>query len=173
VSVNRGLAVLCVAVGAFAALPAAQALACENGGARPGAVPEHTYARAVACIVNEQRARAGLAALRYDRRLARAASGYPEAMVREGFFAHVSPEGSTLGQRARAAGYRSGTLGETIAWGSGELSTPAAIVDAWMHSPPHRAVLMSGAFRRIGLGVASGAPTHVPGAATVTADFGG
>ena len=146
---RRGLALLCLASFVLLALPA------------------------VECLVNEQRAGAGLAALAHDRRLARAARQFSSTMVRQHFFDHVSPGGSTLSTRARAAGYRGGVLGETIGWGAGSLATPGAIVRGWMASPPHHAILMSGAFRRIGLGVAMGSPAGAGGAATVTADFGG
>jgi uncharacterized protein YkwD len=170
---SRGLVSLCLAVGAFAVLPAAQALACAHDDAHPGAVSKRGYAHAVRCLINVERARAGVSALHADRRLARAASGFSSAMVREGFFDHVSPDGSTLSSRARGAGYSGRALGETIGWGSGDLATPAAIVDAWMHSPPHRAVMLDRDFRRVGIGVETGAPSHVADAATVTADFGG
>jgi uncharacterized protein YkwD len=135
-------------------------------------VSARAYNRAVECLVNEQRAAAGLPALAHDRRLARAARRYSSTMVREHFFDHVSPEGSTLGQRAHDAGYAGGTLGETLGWGEGDLATPSAIVAAWMASPPHHAVLLAGAFRRIGLGVAAGSPAGAPASATVTADLG-
>jgi uncharacterized protein YkwD len=157
---------------AFSLIPTATAVACDADEARAGSVSSLTYARVVECVVNEQRAQAGLTALRHDRRLARAARRFSESMVAERFFAHISPAGSTLGERARAAGFDGSTLGETIGWGSGELATPAAIVEQWMNSPPHREIIMSGGFRRVGLGVASGSPAGVPGAATVTADFG-
>jgi uncharacterized protein YkwD len=169
----RGLAVLCLAVVAVLALPIASALACADADAQPGTASDRAYTRAVECLVNEQRAGAGLGALGHDRRLARAARRFSTAMVRQRFFDHVSPEGSTLAGRARAAGYSGGTLGETIGWGTGVLATPAAIVRAWMDSPPHHAVLLSRAFRRIGLGVAQGSPEGAGQAATVTADFGG
>jgi len=169
----RSLAALCLAVVALLAQPVADALACAGGDARPGTVSKRAYARAVECLVNAQRAGAGLGPLAHDRRLARAARRFSALMVRERFFDHVSPEGSTLAARARAAGYRGGTLGETIGWGAGVLATPAAIVGEWMASPPHHAVLMSGGFRRIGLGVAMGSPAGAGQAATVTADFGG
>jgi uncharacterized protein YkwD len=164
---------LCLAVVALLALPAASALACAGAEARPGTVSSRAYTVAVECLVNQQRAGAGLGALAHDARLARAARRFSSSMVREAFFAHVSPQGSTLGARARAAGYPGRTLGETLGWGSGGLATPAAIVQTWMESPPHHAVIMSGAFRRIGLGVAMGSPAGAPEAATVTADFGG
>jgi uncharacterized protein YkwD len=169
--VPRCLRWLGLAVAAFLFVPAATAAACDRAGAQAGSVSEQTFARTVRCVVNEQRAAQGLAALRRDRGLARAAQRFSHAMVAERFFAHVSPSGSTLGERARAAGFAGAALGETIAWGDGELGTPAAIVDQWMHSPPHRAIILDGGFRRVGLGVASGSPSGA-GGATVTADFG-
>jgi uncharacterized protein YkwD len=170
---SRGLAVLCLAVVVLLGLPVASALACAGADAQPASVSKRAYSRAIECLVNEQRAGAGLGALSHERHLARAASRFSTLMVRERFFDHVSPDGSTPSTRARAAGWSGGTLGETIGWGAGELATPAAIVQAWMDSPPHHAILMSGAFRRIGLGMAMGSPEGLDAAATVTADFGG
>jgi len=162
-----------LAVAALTLVPAATAAACSGADAQAGSVTERSFARTVRCVLNEQRAAGGLAPLRYDRRLARAARGFSRTMVVQQFFDHVSPAGSTVGQRARAAGFSGATLGETIAWGSGELGTPAAIVDQWMHSPPHRAIILDGGFHRVGLGIADGSPDGTPEAATVTADFGG
>ena len=164
---------LCVAVGGLLAAPVADALACASADARPGSVSPRTYTRAVECLVNVQRAGAGLGALDHDRRLARAARRFSSTMVHQRFFDHVSPDGSTVSARAQAAGYSGATLGETIGWGSGELATPTAIVQSWMASPPHHAILMSHAFDRVGLGVALGSPEGIGESATVTADFGG
>jgi len=168
--VTKGLAVVCLAVVVLLALPVASVLACAGETSAPSS---RAYSHAVECLVNAQRAAAGLSGLSHDARLARAARRYSSAMVRQGFFDHVSPQGSTLSERARAAGWSGRTLGETLGWGSGSLATPAAIVEGWMNSPPHRAILLGGGFHRIGLGVASGSPEGAPGAATVTADFGG
>jgi uncharacterized protein YkwD len=170
---TRGLAVLCLAAVAALALPAASAFACGGTNAPPGAVSPRAYAAAVECLVNERRAAAGLRALTHDRRLARAARRFSATMVRQRFFAHVSPHGSTPAKRARAAGYAGSTVGETIGWGAGALAAPAAIVQAWIDSPPHRAILLGRGFRRIGLGAAKGSPSGAGGAATVTADLGG
>jgi uncharacterized protein YkwD len=169
---RRGFAVSFLAVLAFLALPVASALACAGEQSQPGATSDVVYERAVECLVNQQRGAAGLSALAHDRHLARAAGRFSASMVRQQFFSHVSPQGSTPGARAHAAGYPGGELGETIGWGAGELATPAAIVEGWMESPPHRAILLGGGFRRVGLGVATGSPSGMPGAATVTADFG-
>jgi uncharacterized protein YkwD len=168
--VSRGLVVLSLAVLAFLALPVAGAFACAGEGSPAGSA---AYSRAVECLVNQQRAAAGLSALSHDRHLARAARRFSTSMVRQGFFDHVSPSGSTLASRAKAAGWSGRTLGETIGWGAGELATPSAIVSGWMNSPPHREILLGGEFRKVGLGVANGSPGGFGGAATVTADFGG
>jgi uncharacterized protein YkwD len=161
-----------LALAAFVLAPAASAMACEDETATASSVSARSYARSVECVLNAQRAAHGLPALSHDRRLARAAGRFSRSMVTERFFAHVSPSGSTLGQRARAAGYGGAGLGETIGWGSGSLATPAAIVEQWMNSPPHQAIILNGRFRRVGLGVANGSPDGVGGGATVTADFG-
>lgn len=157
---------------AFVLAPAATAAACTDANSPASSVPHRAYARGVECVLNAQRAARGLRPLRHDRRLARAAARLSHSMVSQRFFGHVSPAGSTPDDRARAAGYTRGGLGETIGWGSGERATPAAIVDQWMQSPPHRAIILDGRFRRVGLGVAIGSPVGGPAGATVTADFG-
>jgi len=109
-------------------------------------------------------------------KLRRAATGHSENMVAQRFFEHVSPDGSTLADRVRAVHYLPTTasswwLAENIAWGSGRLGSPAGVVRQWMHSPPHRANILSARGRDVGVGVAIGAPTGGPGA-TYTVDFG-
>jgi uncharacterized protein YkwD len=100
-------------------------------------------------------------------------------MVRQRFFDHVSPGGSTLLRRVRrGTGYLQSVhafaLGENIAWGSGEYATPAETMDGWMHSSGHRHNILNRRFRHVGIGVALGAPEDAQGmpAATYTVDFG-
>jgi uncharacterized protein YkwD len=129
---------------------------------------------ATLCLLNVERAHHGLAPLREEHHLQHAATAYSHTMVSRRFFDHVGPDGSTLPQRIAHAGYRGwSTIGENIAWGSGRLSTPATIVNRWMHSPGHRANILNGAFDQIGIGIAAGAPQQgVGGAAAVyTTDF--
>ena len=131
--------------------------------------------RATVCLINQARDNHGLRALRSTDSLARAATAHSRDMVVNGFFAHDSPTGSTPKERIDRAGYFDGTgawaLGETIAWGSGGRATPAAIVRSWLRSPPHRAILLDGGYRDIGIGIAVGAPGQA-GGATFTGDFG-
>jgi uncharacterized protein YkwD len=97
-------------------------------------------------------------------------------MVRRHFFDHVSPSGSTLTSRVRATGYLRGSrgwsLGEAIGWGSGSLASPASIVQSWMDSPPHRAILLGRDFRDIGIGIVAGTPAGAGNGATFTLDAG-
>jgi uncharacterized protein YkwD len=98
-------------------------------------------------------------------------------MVANGYFSHYGPTGSTVGSRLAEAGYlaRASTyiVGENIGGGSGRSGSPLAILQAWMHSPPHRANILDAGFHDVGVGVASGYPAGGGAwAATYTLDFG-
>jgi uncharacterized protein YkwD len=123
--------------------------------------------RATLCLLNAERRAQGLAPLYSERLLARAAQAHSRAMVQGGFFAHGA-------FAARLLPYTRGHvywIGENIAFGTGALGRPRAIVRAWMRSPPHRWNILTGRFRQIGVGVAPGTPSG-PSGATYTADFG-
>jgi uncharacterized protein YkwD len=122
------------------------------------------------CLLNERRARQGVAALRYDARLEAASQAHSDDMVRRGFFEHDTPEGVEPYERMLAAGYAATNAftGENIAWGEGIKSSPAEIVKSWMHSPPHREALLHPQYSEVGVGVAFTADS-----ATYTTDFGG
>jgi uncharacterized protein YkwD len=64
------------------------------------------------------------------------------------------------------------TVGETLAWGWGTRATPAATVDSWLASPPHRRILLDAAYRDIGIGVALGIPVDDLDGATYAAELG-
>ena len=132
--------------------------------------------RAIRCLVNQQRAAHHLPALRPERRLRRAAQAHTQSMLRMQQFSHYLPgQEPTLAGRAAAAGYlrdaRRWWLGETLAFGTDELGTPAALVRELMASPPHRATLLDPAARDLGVGLAHGAPGAGSGA-TLTLDLG-
>ena len=158
----------------LAAAPAASA-ACANAGASTESATNRVLVRATLCVLNAQRARHDLGALRLSLKLSTAARRHSRAMVRERFFSHTSPSGATFVDRIRATGYLDGaqgwSLGENIAYGSGSRSTPRSIGRAWMNSPGHRANILSPSFREIGIGIAPGTPVG-SGGATYTTDFG-
>jgi uncharacterized protein YkwD len=173
---RRLAAVLPVAVAAAFAAPSA-ALACDGTTALPGAADRVALEATTICLVNEERANAGLEPLAAQRQLAAAAAAHGADMVARGYFAHVAPDGGTLLDRIVAAGWvpRAGdwTAGEDLAWGSGALASPERIVAAWMASPGHRANILRPEFDQIGMAVVTGAPgVDAATAGTYVADFG-
>jgi uncharacterized protein YkwD len=132
---------------------------------------------ATLCLLNAQRRRHHERSLRFNRKLARAAVRHARDMVVRRYFSHDAPSGQTFVQRIMSTHYvpRSASwfLGENLAWGSQELSTPRQIVRAWMASPGHRRNILSRGFREIGIAVVSGAPAaDVTRAATYATEFG-
>jgi uncharacterized protein YkwD len=168
---------------ALAMASASPAAAKGNGcgpaaDANPASVANGAARDAVVCLLNKQRANAGLKPLHRNKRLQRAAQRHNERMVGTGCFDHECNGESDLGKRLESVGYLSGGLsrwayGENIAWGGGDYGTARSIVNAWMNSPPHRANILSRDFRDIGIGFSSGTPNsgHADGA-IYTTDFG-
>jgi uncharacterized protein YkwD len=156
-------------------LPASALAACPGAGDAPAAP---SGPAATLCLLNAERAAQGLGPLAADAALQRAATAFAQDMVTRRFFDHTSPDGGTMLDRLKAGGWlpASGawTAGENIAWGAGDVGTPARIVAAWMASPGHRANILQAAFTQIGLGIVAGAPqAGVSGAAaTYVTDFG-
>ena len=74
-------------------------------------------------------------------------------MLARAYFAHESPEGKTVRERSRDAGYDWRAIGENIA--EGQLSV-AEVMDTWMHSPGHRRNILDRDFRELGVGLALG-----------------
>jgi uncharacterized protein YkwD len=143
---------------AVGAAPAPAASRCAGALAAPASLADGARQAAVICEVNRVRRRNGLVPVSADRRLTRMAGRFAHAMVVRRFFSHVSPGGSTLSSRLRAAGYRGRAAGEVLAWGEGRLASPRAAVRSWLHSPPHRRVLLGRNYRDIGVGIALGSP---------------
>lgn len=164
----------CMLLGA----PAAASAACA--GEEVEAVDQNTVAleESILCLINERRASSGVGPVRLNAKLGQAASRHSNDMVSQGFFSHTSPAGSTFIARITSTGYmkgaRSWLVGENLAWGAGSLSTPANLVDAWMDSPPHRANLLRGRFREIGLSGVRGIPSDAgeTTGVTVSSEYG-
>ena len=83
-------------------------------------------------------------------------------MVKRGYFSHVEPGGLSPLDRVRRAGYLRGArtfaCGENIGFGQGTTSSPRSMMHAWMNSTPHRANILTGSFRDVGLGGVPGIP---------------
>jgi uncharacterized protein YkwD len=116
--------------------------------------------------INSVRTVHGLAPVRVDVRLVRAARGHSADMMRRQYFAH-----GPIASRALAQGAHGPMFGEDLAWGT--RVTAQWVVDKWLASPSHRAVLLRPGFRRVGIGITFGAFAGRSNAAVVTADFAG
>jgi uncharacterized protein YkwD len=116
--------------------------------------------------MNAVRQAHGLPVLRVDFHLVRAARGHSADMMRRQYFAHGSVAG-----RAVSAGARGPLFGEDLAWATG--ITANWVVEHWLASPSHRAILLRPGFRRVGIGYAFGTFIGRGGAGVVTADFAG
>jgi uncharacterized protein YkwD len=86
-----------------------------------------------------------------DGAVTRVAQAYSERMAREGFFAHVAPDGTNVGRRLSAQGYQFRAAGENLGLASGPLSAHFGIE----HSPGHRRNLLDPQYSRVGIGIAT------------------
>ncbi len=98
---------------------------------------------------NDQRRLYGCPELAVDQELTVASVRQAHYMAATGDFGHLGWRGSTFEARSRAAGYAE-PAGENIAWG---FADAAAVVDAWMASPPHRRNILNCEARSFGAGV--------------------
>lgn len=103
-------------------------------------------------LVNEERAKEGLAPLKADPEMTRVARIHSRDMFVRGYFAHVNPDGKNPFDRMRAAGVQFSAAGENLA-----LAQTLEIAHTnLMNSPGHRANIMNPAFGRLGIGVLDG-----------------
>jgi len=101
-------------------------------------------------LLNADRAKNGLPALKSNSKLTSLAEKYAQDMIKRGFFAHNNPEGQTPFDRMNAAGISYKYAGENLAINS---SVSAAEV-AFMNSSGHRANILSPNYTEVGIGVA-------------------
>jgi uncharacterized protein YkwD len=97
--------------------------------------------------LNQIRASSGLPALKASGALFRSSTRYARKMIATDYFGHAS---------RIAASSAFGRVGETLEMHSGWSPNAAGTITEWMNSPGHRAVLMSRAYRWVGMGVARG-----------------
>ena len=150
---------------------------CADAELEPTAENLAQVSAVVFCLMNAMRENAGMPRLREQEQLTRASTAHSQDMVEKKYFAHDSQDGRDLVARLTAGGYivedQQWVVGENLAWGSGALATPRALVNAWMNSPPHRANLLSADFQEVGLGLVLGTPRpEAEDGVTVTTDFG-
>jgi uncharacterized protein YkwD len=129
--------------------------------------------RAMRCMTNFARARAGLRPLGSPRDLAAAAAGKAGDILACDEFSHEACGREFTYWMERSGYLDSGCwrAGENIAWGSGGLGSVRSIFDAWMHSPGHRENIL-GRYSQIGIGLEVGSLDGYDGAAVWVQEFG-
>jgi uncharacterized protein YkwD len=136
----------------------------------PATAAQSQAEKAIVREINRARRAHGLRAVRVSTGLARVAKAHSRKMLQHDVLTHSSLDGSSFGARLQRAGKRR-RYGETLAWApDGSGTTARVLVKLWMGSAHHRAVLMDGSLRRVGVGRVSGAMGAQSGAA-ITADF--
>lgn len=125
-----------------------------NGGASSGSTTVQAYEKAVADLVNQQRAKYGLSPLTLSADLCVKARIKSQDMASNRYFSHTSPTYGSPFEMMKSLGIRYSYAGENIAMG---YASPEAVVTAWMNSEGHRANILSANYTTIGVGyVASG-----------------
>lgn len=109
-----------------------------------------SWATEMLARINSERATAGRAPVTLCTTLMTAAQRHSDDQAANSRMSHTGSNGSTLSQRAEAAGYRNWTgLAENVAAGQ---STVTIVMNAWMGSTGHRNNLLSATYQHVGLG---------------------
>jgi cysteine-rich secretory family protein len=154
-----GLLVIAVTAGALLVLLPART-------ARTASVHVTATESSFVSEINQVRAAHGLRPVVSRAVLLRAARAHSDDMVRGGYFAHGS-----FWDRLRSFGVQPGDAGEALAWRSSPEDAAPALVQAWLASPEHRAILLDGRYTQVGVGIDEGPFYGYPHAIVVTADF--
>ncbi len=194
-SVLRKIAPLCAALLLAACLLSAGCSLSRGSQPPPGPTPQEqldaqvrvlrdnlvTFERKIHDLVNQERVKAGLPALRWEDALSRIARYHSQDMATRNYFDHVSPEGETFSDRYKKFGYTcSRQVGMTVYMGgenlllnhvsdyynydqnTGEIleyhfltldELAANAVSGWMGSPEHRENILFPHFQDEGIGV--------------------
>ncbi|MDD3395128.1 MAG: CAP domain-containing protein, partial [Anaerotignum sp.] len=128
----------------------------SNSGAEETSSSISAYAQKVVDLVNAERAKAGLSALQIDTDVTEAAQ--VRAKEIQTSFSHTRPDGRSCFTALDEAGAAYRGAGENIALGQ---KTPEQVMNDWMNSEGHRANILNGNFKYIGVGVDGNAWTQL------------
>jgi uncharacterized protein YkwD len=141
-------------------LPLALILAAGLWLGRPSADPSLANQLALGQIstssllaqTNQQRLKAGQAALKLNSQLVSAANSKVNAMVSQNYWSPSTPYDSTLNQSVISAGYKPKALGQNLAYG---FDSSAQAVSGWMSNSLRRASLLNANYSDVGFGIKS------------------
>jgi uncharacterized protein YkwD len=113
-------------------------------------------------LLNQARQQHGLPPLQEDARLQAAARAHAQLMASQGKLSHQLPGEPILRQRLALRGVRMHTDGENVAFNQ----SAEAVQEGFLHSPPHRANVLSPRYNAVGVGA-----VERNGTVWVTEDF--
>ncbi|KAA2212365.1 CAP domain-containing protein [Teichococcus oryzae] len=128
-------------------------------------------------LINDSRSKAGVKPLSFDGELLYSAGQHSDWMVAKDVFSHTGANGSSAGDRMKAAGYGATAWGENIAYIGGSRAATLDESDVQqlhtnlMNSSGHRANLLNPNFTEVGIGLTQGDYKGRP-AIFVTENFG-
>ncbi len=111
------------------------------------------YPSVIVALTNEDRAAQSLPELKKSTLLEEAAQAKAQDMLAKGYFAHISPDGTTPWYWIKQTGYSYHYAGENLAI---NFSDSSDVTDAWMKSPTHRANLLNEKFSEVGVATIKG-----------------
>jgi uncharacterized protein YkwD len=157
------LAALACAVLLSASAPDARAEGTDCGphvDSTPDEATIRELRRALACLINAERAERDRKKLRPNAELARVAKRHTKVMLAEQCFKHECPGERSLKKRIETSGYLE--PGQRYGYGEnlGCSTTPANMLEAWMTSASrfHKKNILDRKFRHIGIGAKQGTP---------------
>lgn len=119
--------------------------------AAPNLTEANKLEKEVVMLVNQERAKLGLAPLKHNLELSNVARYKSEDMITNNYFDHISPTYGSPFDMITSFGIQYTAAGENIAMGQ---QTAASVMNAWMNSPGHKANILSENYTEIGVGVA-------------------
>lgn len=140
------------------AAPMAQARGgCANSDATQGQASTGQLEKSVVCLINKERQRRGLNQVKLNSDLDGTQSGHVKTMLNQDCFSHQCNGEKSAKGRVKSSGYAGRqpfAFGEAI----GYERTPQKMVNAWLDSSPHRAILLDEDAKDIGAAAGNGAP---------------
>lgn len=127
----------------------AKAPAEQTKEAAPASSEVSAYEKKVLELTNQERAKAGVPALKLDEELSKVAREKSRDMQSKGYFDHNSPTYGSPFDMMKQFGISYTTAGENIAMGQ---KSPEEVVQAWMNSEGHRKNIMNANFTHLGVG---------------------
>ncbi len=128
---------------------AGRPLLAQQPASSPSSFPASIAEQYLFAAANSERTQRGIAPLRWDSALYRAATVHCEQMAARQSISHQYAGEPELATRAQAAGASFSRIAENVA----EAPTPIRIHDAWMHSEGHRENLLDSAVDAVGISV--------------------